>query len=46
MTVAESAAKLVAELDVLVSFASVAALAPIEYVRPQILPKGSGVLLN
>jgi len=44
MSVAESASRLVAEIDVLVSFATVAALAPVEYVRPTVLPKGSGIL--
>lgn len=32
------------ELDVLVSFADVAALAPIELVRPTMRDKGTGVL--
>jgi hypothetical protein len=40
----EAAAALVAELDVLVAFGHVAALAPREYVRPTLLPAGSGVL--
>jgi DNA mismatch repair protein MSH2 len=44
MPVAESASRLIAEIDVLVSFATVAALAPVEYTRPTVLPKGSGVL--
>jgi DNA mismatch repair protein MSH2 len=41
---AEVAAALVAEVDVLVSFATAAALAPGEYVRPKILPRGQGVI--
>ena len=32
--------ELVAQIDVLVSFASVAASAPTKYVRPKLLPKG------
>jgi DNA mismatch repair protein MSH2 len=44
MPVAEAASRLVAEIDVLVSFATVAALAPVEYVRPTVRPKGSGIL--
>lgn len=40
----EAATGLVAELDVLVAFGHVAALAPTEYVRPTLLPAGSGVL--
>ncbi|CAM9701543.1 unnamed protein product, partial [Hapterophycus canaliculatus] len=40
----ESASALVSELDVLVSFADVAALAPIELVRPTMRDKGTGVL--
>ncbi|CAM9858570.1 unnamed protein product [Discosporangium mesarthrocarpum] len=38
----ETASALVSELDVLVSFADVAALAPTELVRPKIFPRGSG----
>lgn len=40
----ESASALVSELDVLVSFAHVAALAPTELVRPTMRPMGSGKL--
>lgn len=41
---AESAACLVAELDVLTAFATAAAVAPTAYVRPTMLPRGSGVM--
>eukprot|EP00903_Cladosiphon_okamuranus_P013061 g12182.t1 len=40
----ESASALVSELDVLVSFAEVAALAPTELVRPKMRDMGAGVL--
>lgn len=40
----EAAARLVAEVDVLVSFGHVAALAPQGYVRPKLLDQGTGVL--
>ncbi|CAN0184702.1 unnamed protein product [Ascophyllum nodosum] len=40
----ESASALVSELDVLVSFGDVAAMAPIELVRPTMKGKGEGVL--
>ncbi|CAN0055417.1 unnamed protein product, partial [Ectocarpus sp. 8 AP-2014] len=40
----ESASALVSELDILVSFADVAALAPTELVRPTMKDKGTGVL--
>ena len=40
----EAAGRMVAELDVLVSLGTVAALAPSGYVRPKLLPAGSGVL--
>jgi DNA mismatch repair protein MSH2 len=40
----EAAAALVAELDVFASFATAAALAPVEYVRPKIHPMGTGIL--
>jgi DNA mismatch repair protein MSH2 len=43
LPVAEAASAIVAELDVLVSFAQAAALSPSEYVRPKVLPVGSGV---
>lgn len=39
LPVLETAAGLIAELDVLLSFATTAALAPAEYTRPKILPK-------
>lgn len=44
LPVAEAAAAIVAELDVLTAFATAAALAPAEYVRPVVHPKGSGVI--
>lgn len=44
LPVAEAAAGLVAELDVLTSFATVAATASGNYCRPNILPLGSGVI--
>lgn len=40
----EDLAAIVAEIDVLASFATVAATAPSQYVRPTMLPAGSGVL--
>lgn len=40
----EAAAALVAELDVFASFATTAALAPVEYCRPVVHPMGTGVL--
>jgi DNA mismatch repair ATPase MutS len=40
----EAVSDLLAELDVLAAFATAAAAAPREYVRPVILPKGSGVM--
>ncbi|CAM9884620.1 unnamed protein product, partial [Laminaria digitata] len=40
----ESASTLVSELDVLVSFAHVAALAPVSLVRPTVKDRGTGVL--
>ncbi|CAM9157187.1 unnamed protein product [Ectocarpus sp. 4 AP-2014] len=40
----ESASALVSELDILVSFADVAALAPTELVRPMMKDKGTGAL--
>ncbi|CAM9668956.1 unnamed protein product [Chrysoparadoxa australica] len=43
-SVMEVAAQAVAELDVLVSLAHVAALAPTEYVRPVLKDAGTGVL--
>jgi DNA mismatch repair protein MSH2 len=42
--VIEACSSLVAEIDVLASFATSAALAPTEYVRPRIHPLGSGIL--
>jgi DNA mismatch repair protein MSH2 len=44
LPVAEAAAAIVAELDVLTSFATAAALAPGEYVRPIVQPTGGGVI--
>ena len=44
LPVAEAASALVAELDVLCSFATAAALCPSEYVRPKMLPRGQGVM--
>jgi DNA mismatch repair protein MSH2 len=44
MPVMEIASEIVAELDVFVALATAAALAPIEYVRPKMLPAGTGVL--
>ena len=40
----EQASALVSELDVLTSFATTAAISPHAYVRPTLLPRGSGVL--
>jgi DNA mismatch repair protein MSH2 len=40
----ESVAVLVSEIDVLQSFAQAAALSPNGYIRPTILPRGSGIL--
>jgi DNA mismatch repair protein MSH2 len=39
---AESTAALVADLDVLISFATTAALAPAEYTRPKLIPTATG----
>ena len=44
LPVAEAAAAIVAELDVLVGFATAAALAPGEYVRPVVHPQGGGII--
>jgi len=44
MPVVESVAALLAELDVLVAFATAAALSPGEYVRPVVHPRGTGVI--
>jgi DNA mismatch repair protein MSH2 len=44
LPVAEAAAAIVAELDVLTSFATAAALAPGEYVRPIVHPAGGGII--
>lgn len=44
LPVVEAASALVAELDVLVSFAQAAALSPSAYIRPKILPAGSGTV--
>ena len=44
LPVVEAAATVIAELDVLASFATAAALAPRDYVRPTVLPRGGGVL--
>ena len=40
----EAASNMVAELDVLASFAASAALAPVEYVRPLVRPLGTNVI--
>ena len=44
LPVAEAASVLVAELDILASFATVAALSPAEYCRPKVTESGGGVL--
>jgi DNA mismatch repair protein MSH2 len=44
LPIAEAAAGIVAELDVLTAFATAAALAPREYVRPVVLPPGGGII--
>ena len=44
LPVAEAAAGVVAEIDVLAAFAMAAAMAPNDYVRPTVLPRGEGVL--
>jgi DNA mismatch repair protein MSH2 len=44
LPVVEAVAALIAEVDVLVSFATAAALAPGTYVRPTVLKRGSGVI--
>lgn len=44
LPLAEAAAALVSEVDVLTSFAAAAALAPGEYARPQIHPCGAGIM--
>lgn len=44
LPVVESVASIIAELDVLVSFAMAAAVAPGDYVRPTLHAQGSGVL--
>lgn len=44
MPVVESVAALLAELDVLVAFATAAALSPGEYVRPVVHPRGTGII--
>jgi hypothetical protein len=43
LPVAEAATAIVAEIDVLAAFATAAALAPGEYVRPTLHPRGSGI---
>jgi len=44
LPVAEAASSIVAEIDVLCGFASAAAFAPKEYVRPTVLPKGQNII--
>jgi DNA mismatch repair protein MSH2 len=44
LPVVEAASTVIAELDVLTSFATAAALSPNGYVRPVLRPRGSGVL--
>ena len=44
LPVSEAASTLVAEIDVLSSFATVAALSPSAYCRPTVLEKGGGIL--
>jgi DNA mismatch repair protein MSH2 len=44
LPVVEAVAALIAELDVLVAFATAAALSPGTYVRPTILKRGTGVI--
>lgn len=44
LPVVEAVAALIAELDVLASFATAAALAPGTYVRPKVLKRGSGII--
>ena len=44
LPVVEAVAALIAEIDVLASFATAAAVAPGVYVRPTIMKRGSGVI--
>ena len=44
LPVVEAVAALIAEIDVLASFATAAAVAPGVYVRPTVMARGSGVI--
>lgn len=44
LPVVEAVAALIAELDVLLAFATAAALSPGVYVRPKVLEKGTGII--
>jgi DNA mismatch repair protein MSH2 len=44
LPVVESVSALIAELDVLLAFSTAAAISPGEYVRPEMLPMGEGII--
>lgn len=44
LPLAEAVSAVIAEVDVIVGFATAAALSPVEYSRPRVLPKGGGVV--
>ncbi len=44
LPLAEAVSAVISEIDVIVGFAIAAALSPVEYSRPKVLPKGGGVV--